>query len=179
MPPGPCGRSRRCGAGWSSARSPTTATMAPGRSSPSRMPASARPRRHAGSRRSTRRSRVGGHRTTDPSLDHGQPPGLALGHGEPGPWRHVPRRMTGSVISAETPIVFVVDDDRSVRDSLRRLIASVGMTVEVFPTARGSSVLPGGMPLVASSSTYASRGSAASTFSESLSRQTQRGPSSF
>ncbi len=44
--------------------------------------------------------------------------------------------MTGSVISAETPIVFVVDDDRSVRDSLRRLIASVGMTVEVFPTAQ-------------------------------------------
>jgi FixJ family two-component response regulator len=65
-----------------------------------------------------------------------QPPGLALGHGEPRPWRHVPRRMTGSVMSAETPIVFVVDDDRSVRDSLRRLIASVGMTVEVFPTAQ-------------------------------------------
>ena len=39
-------------------------------------------------------------------------------------------------MSAETPIVFVVDDDRSVRDSLRRLIASVGMTVEVFPTAQ-------------------------------------------
>jgi hypothetical protein len=71
--------------------------------------------------------------------------------------------MTGSVMSAETPIVFVVVDDRSVRDSLRRL----------------SSVLPGGMPLVASSSTYASRGSAASTCSESLSRQTQRYPSSF
>jgi len=39
-------------------------------------------------------------------------------------------------MSAETPIVFVVDDDRSVRDSLRRLIASVGMTAEVFPTAQ-------------------------------------------
>jgi FixJ family two-component response regulator len=39
-------------------------------------------------------------------------------------------------MSAETPIVFVVDDDRSVRDSLRRLSASVGMTVEVFPTAQ-------------------------------------------
>jgi FixJ family two-component response regulator len=39
-------------------------------------------------------------------------------------------------MSAETPIVFVVDDDRSVRDSLRRLITSVGMTVEVFPTAQ-------------------------------------------
>ena len=44
--------------------------------------------------------------------------------------------MTGSVMSAETPIVFVVDDDRSVRDSLRKLIASVGMTGEVFPTAQ-------------------------------------------
>ena len=44
--------------------------------------------------------------------------------------------MTGSVISAETPIVLVVDDDRSVRDSLRRLIASVGMTMEAFPTAQ-------------------------------------------
>jgi FixJ family two-component response regulator len=39
-------------------------------------------------------------------------------------------------MSAETPIVFVVDDDRSVRDSLRRLITSVGMTVEVFPSAQ-------------------------------------------
>jgi len=39
-------------------------------------------------------------------------------------------------MSAEIPTVFVVDDDRSVRDSLRRLIASVGMTVEVFPTAQ-------------------------------------------
>jgi len=39
-------------------------------------------------------------------------------------------------MSAETPIVFVVDDDPSVRDSLRRLITSVGMTVEVFPTAQ-------------------------------------------
>jgi len=39
-------------------------------------------------------------------------------------------------MSAKTPIVLVVDDDRSVRDSLRRLIASVGMTVEVFPTAQ-------------------------------------------
>jgi FixJ family two-component response regulator len=39
-------------------------------------------------------------------------------------------------MSAEIPIVFVVDDDRSVRDALRRLITSVGMTVEVFPTAQ-------------------------------------------
>src|SRR2546422_4786505 len=39
-------------------------------------------------------------------------------------------------MSAEGPIVFIVDDDRSVRDALRRLISSVGMTVEVFPTAQ-------------------------------------------
>lgn len=39
-------------------------------------------------------------------------------------------------MSAEGPIVFVVDDDRSVRDSLRRLITSVGMRVEVFPSAQ-------------------------------------------
>jgi FixJ family two-component response regulator len=39
-------------------------------------------------------------------------------------------------MSGENPVVFVVDDDRSVRDSLRRLITSVGMSVEVFPTAQ-------------------------------------------
>jgi FixJ family two-component response regulator len=39
-------------------------------------------------------------------------------------------------MSAEMPIVFVVDDDRSVRDSLRRLLTSLGMAVEVFPTAQ-------------------------------------------
>src|SRR5262249_34179531 len=33
-------------------------------------------------------------------------------------------------------IVFVVDDDASIRNSLRRLIMSVGFTVEVFPSAR-------------------------------------------
>jgi len=42
----------------------------------------------------------------------------------------------GDAMSGETPIVFVVDDDRSVRDSLRRLITSAGMAVEVFPTAQ-------------------------------------------
>ena len=39
-------------------------------------------------------------------------------------------------MSADAPIVFVVDDDRSMRESLRRLLTSVGMTVEVFPTAQ-------------------------------------------
>ena len=35
-----------------------------------------------------------------------------------------------------SPIVFVVDDDAAVRDGLRRLISSVGLGVEVFPTAQ-------------------------------------------
>jgi FixJ family two-component response regulator len=39
-------------------------------------------------------------------------------------------------MTTETPIVFVVDDDASVRESLRRLFTSVGMAVEVFPTAQ-------------------------------------------
>jgi len=47
-------------------------------------------------------------------------------------------------MSAETPIVFVVDDDRSVRDSLRRLFTSIGMTVEVFPTAQAFLSAPRG-----------------------------------
>ena len=47
-------------------------------------------------------------------------------------------------MSAEIPIVFVVDDDRSVRDSLRRLITSVGMAVEVFPTAQAFLSTPRG-----------------------------------
>ena len=34
------------------------------------------------------------------------------------------------------PIIFVVDDDKSVRDSLRRLLTSVGLTVQVFPSAQ-------------------------------------------
>lgn len=39
-------------------------------------------------------------------------------------------------MTAAAPVVFVVDDDSSVRDSLRRLISSVGFGVEVFPSAQ-------------------------------------------
>jgi FixJ family two-component response regulator len=39
-------------------------------------------------------------------------------------------------MTADSAIVFVVDDDPSVRDGLRRLISSVGLAVEVFPTAQ-------------------------------------------
>ena len=34
------------------------------------------------------------------------------------------------------PMVFIVDDDESVRKALKRLITSVGMNVEIFATAR-------------------------------------------
>jgi FixJ family two-component response regulator len=47
-------------------------------------------------------------------------------------------------LSDEMPVVFVVDDDRSVRDSLQRLITSLGMTVEVFPTAQAFLSAPRG-----------------------------------
>jgi len=39
-------------------------------------------------------------------------------------------------MTAPEPVVFVVDDDESVRSSLRRLISSVGFTVETFADAR-------------------------------------------
>jgi len=39
-------------------------------------------------------------------------------------------------VTSSAPVVFVVDDDSSVRDSLRRLISSVGFGVEVFPIAQ-------------------------------------------
>ena len=39
-------------------------------------------------------------------------------------------------MSSEGPVVFVVDDDRAFRDALRRLLTSVGLTVEVFPSAQ-------------------------------------------
>ncbi len=39
-------------------------------------------------------------------------------------------------MTSDAPVVFVVDDDSSVRDSLRRLITSVGFMVEVFPSAQ-------------------------------------------
>jgi len=43
---------------------------------------------------------------------------------------------SSSVGGAETPIVFVVDDDQHVRDSLRRLLTSVGLAAEVFASAQ-------------------------------------------
>src|SRR4030095_12219035 len=39
-------------------------------------------------------------------------------------------------MSPTGPVIYVVDDDKSVRDSLQRLLTSVGLTVEVFPSAQ-------------------------------------------
>src|SRR2546426_8507949 len=41
-------------------------------------------------------------------------------------------RTAGDAMSPEGPVVLVVDDDRTFRDSLRRLLTSVGLTVEVL-----------------------------------------------
>src|SRR5438105_10674034 len=40
-----------------------------------------------------------------------------------------------SLASAEEPIVFVIDDDASVREALRRLFRSIGLRVEVVGSA--------------------------------------------
>jgi FixJ family two-component response regulator len=42
----------------------------------------------------------------------------------------------GDSMSPERPVVFVVDDDQGFRESLRRLLMSVGLSVEVFPSAQ-------------------------------------------
>ena len=55
--------------------------------------------------------------------------------------REVPRasaapRALGSAETGDQPIVFVIDDDDSVRRSLERLLRSVGLDVQTFSTAR-------------------------------------------
>jgi FixJ family two-component response regulator len=54
----------------------------------------------------------------------------------------------GEFASTEEPIVYVVDDDASVRDGLRNLFRSVGLRVEVFGSA--SEFLQSKLPDVAS-----------------------------
>jgi FixJ family two-component response regulator len=39
-------------------------------------------------------------------------------------------------VTPPAPVVFIVDDDQDVRESLRRLLSSVGLAVEVFATAQ-------------------------------------------
>jgi FixJ family two-component response regulator len=46
------------------------------------------------------------------------------------------RKIDRAAPAPAGPVVFVVDDDASIRDALRRLITSVGFKVEVFPNAR-------------------------------------------
>src|SRR5207237_563621 len=50
--------------------------------------------------------------------------------------RHLSLRPARDAMTTAAPVVFVVDDDSSVRESLRRLISSVGFGVEVFPSAQ-------------------------------------------
>jgi len=45
-------------------------------------------------------------------------------------------RSVARDLSVAAAVIYVVDDDTSVRNSLRRLISSVGFAVEVFPSAR-------------------------------------------
>jgi FixJ family two-component response regulator len=45
-------------------------------------------------------------------------------------------------MSAPAPLIFVVDDDRSVRESLRRLLTSRGLAVQVFPSAQAFHAAP-------------------------------------
>jgi FixJ family two-component response regulator len=46
------------------------------------------------------------------------------------------QRDAGTGESVERPIVFVIDDDESVRRSLERLLRSVWLDVQTFGTAR-------------------------------------------
>jgi FixJ family two-component response regulator len=55
-----------------------------------------------------------------------------------------PYRAAERPVGTEPPVVFVVDDDRSVRESLRTLLTSVGMSVEVFATAQAFLSAPRG-----------------------------------
>jgi FixJ family two-component response regulator len=52
------------------------------------------------------------------------------------------RRADGDDKPAAASVIFVVDDDVAVRNSLRRLISSVGFAVEVFPSARAFLEVP-------------------------------------
>ena len=49
--------------------------------------------------------------------------------------RSLPQRMSGEQMTRTHPVVFVVDDDESVRKSLSRLMRSVGYQVEDFSSA--------------------------------------------
>src|SRR5262245_24675429 len=67
------------------------------------------------------------------STRSGQP---MVGSAEQTRGRPAAPRSSGGAAPSDAPMVFVVDDDASMRNSLRRLVASVGFDVEVFSGAR-------------------------------------------
>ena len=62
-----------------------------------------------------------------------------MGHPERGRRDHLPLSppgpASGRAVSGEEPVVFVVDDDRAIREATRSLLASAGFRVETFETA--------------------------------------------
>jgi FixJ family two-component response regulator len=53
------------------------------------------------------------------------------------------RNDPGGGVLSKPPLISVVDDDQSFRDSMRRLIRSLGYTVAVFPSAATFLASPG------------------------------------
>ena len=76
----------------------------------------------------------------DQSVDHPAARGPVVGDGQCRPGRDVPvhhsRRKQAGVMIDDQPVVFVVDDNRAVREATRSLLASVGLRVETFKTAQ-------------------------------------------
>ncbi len=59
--------------------------------------------------------------------------------------------MSPDPMSAEHTLVFTVDDDRSMCDALKRLLATVGLKAHTFGSAKNSWALSGQTSRVASS----------------------------
>jgi FixJ family two-component response regulator len=49
----------------------------------------------------------------------------------------IARMAKRAAMAAEEPVVFIVDDDRAVREALQSLLRSVGLRVELFDSAAG------------------------------------------
>jgi FixJ family two-component response regulator len=56
----------------------------------------------------------------------------------------IERMAKRAAVAAEEPVVFIIDDDRAVREALQSLLRSVGLRVELFDSAAGfmESALP-------------------------------------
>src|SRR5207248_6774684 len=80
-----------------------------------------------------------GHGAVDQPVGHRGARGTLVGHLERHGRGDVPVHRSGpertDAVTADAPIVFVVDDDRSVRDAISRLLDSVGLRAETFGTA--------------------------------------------